>query len=194
MLLQKEHDVLHLFLTLPALGYHLDALLSDSRHLNQDFDIVFDDRKGIDTELLYDFPGVYRAHPFDQSAAQIFLHAVDSGRKGLLPFFGHELLSVPGIHLPVPLHQKHGAHIRVQKVPNHCDQIVISLDMDSQNRVAVFRILVCNSLYDAPDCHSTTLLLSRQPSQTGDSAHGFRHPARSLPGIRNCLQITDASL
>ena len=182
MLLQKEHDILHFLLPLPALRYHPDALVPDAWYLYQELDVVLYDREGIRAEPLDDFLRVLRPHALYQAAAQIFLHAVDGGGERLLPLCGHELTAVPGVHLPFPLHQEHGAHVRVQKVSHHGDQVVIALYIDFQDGIAVFRILVCNSLHDTSNRHRPFRSFPRErPPASIRRMKTFYHISLHLP-------------
>ncbi len=133
MLLEKEHDILHFLLPLPALRYHPDTLVPDPRYFNQKLYVVLDDGKGIHAVFLNDLSGVFRTNPFNQAAAEVFFHPVYRGRKRLLPFLCHKLTAIFRIHLPFPVHQKHGTHIGIQKIPHHGDQVVIAFHMNLQN-------------------------------------------------------------
>ena len=54
----------------------------------------------------------------------------------------HKLPPVPGIHFPVPLHQKDGSHMDIKKIPDKRHKVGIPLDTHLQDGISVVRILI----------------------------------------------------
>ena len=142
MALEKEHDVLDFLLLFPAVPDHLNPLFSNAGNQQQPVCFLFDHRQGIRAECPDDPSGEFGPHAPDQSAAQVFLNAVDGGRHGFFPFLRTELIPVLGIHLPVPLKQQNRTHVYVQQVAHHRHQLLVVPDGGAKHGIAVFRVLI----------------------------------------------------
>lgn len=128
--LQKEHDVLDVFLFLPALTDLRHALASDVGDFVEPFYVGLDDVDGFRSEPLDDGPGEPRADALDQSAAEVFLDAVHRGGHRLLPRRGDELAAVAFVHLPLAAAQKNTPHRNLQQVTHERNEVAVALHPD----------------------------------------------------------------
>ena len=147
MSLKKQHDILNLFLLLPARFDALHANFSDSLHLNQGIRIFLDNLQGILPKLFYNPSCKLRTNPFDQSGTQIFFNAIDCRRECLFKLLHRKLPAIFGIYLPESLQRQNRAHMRIRHRPYHSDKIFVVLHGTLQHGIAIFRILICNSFY-----------------------------------------------
>ena len=146
--LQKEHDVLDVFLLLPTLADLRYTLTSDVRNFVKPFDLRLDDVDGLRSESLDDSPGEPGADALDQSAAEVFFDPVHRGGHRLLPCRGDELAAVAFVHLPFAAAQKDAAHGNLQQVTHERDKVAIALHLDLQHRVSVLGILIGDTFHD----------------------------------------------
>ena len=98
--LEKEHDVLDLFLLLPAFFDPLNALLPYTRHLKQAVWALLDDVQGVFTELSDDPLREFGTNALDHTAAKILLDAKHCRRQCLLKMLHCELPPVLRIDSP----------------------------------------------------------------------------------------------
>ena len=147
--LEKQHHVLDLLLPLPALADLLHALAADLRHLVEPFDVGFDHFDRRRTESLDDRTGKTGADAFHQSAAEVFLDAVNRGRYRLLPRCGNELAAVTFVHFPLAPAQQDTPHGNFQQVAHERNQIIVALYFDFQYRIPVFGILIGDAFHHA---------------------------------------------
>ena len=108
--LEKEHDVLDVFLLFPAFPNLLDTLLADTGHFIESLDVGLNDFDGVGAELTDDELGEFRANAFDQATAKVFLDTIDGGRHDFLKGLHDELLAVLAVYLPVAFAQQHTPH------------------------------------------------------------------------------------
>jgi hypothetical protein len=147
--LEKQHHVLDLLLPLPALADLLHALAADLRHLVEPFDVGFDHFDRRRTESLDDRTGKTGTDAFHQSAAEVFLDAVNRGGHRLLPRCGNELAAVTFVHFPLAPAQQDTPHGNFQQVAHERNQIIVALYFDLQYRIPVFGILIGDAFHHA---------------------------------------------
>ena len=147
--LQEEHDVLDLFLLLPAPFDPFHADPSDAAHLQQPIGGLFDDVQSIGAELLHDPSGKLRSDSLHQPAAQILFHAIDRRRKLLLEALHGKLPAVLRVDPPAAAKIEDASHMDIRHGTDHGHQILIRLGPAFDDRVAVFRILIRNAFHNA---------------------------------------------
>ena len=148
--LQEKHDILDLFLLLPALfdAFHTDP--ADAGHLQETVRCFFDHIQRIRSELPHDAACKFGADAFYKTAPQILFNAVDGCRERLFKSFHGKLAAIPAVDAPgaakiqdtAHMHVRHGAHDRYQVLVPFCPAL--------DDRVAVLRILIGDAFYDAP--------------------------------------------
>lgn len=106
MSLKEEHHVLDVLLLFPALAYLGNPLRTYSVDLVQTFYVRLDDIDGPGTEAVNDEPCELGTYTLDQTAPEVLLYAVGSGRHHLLPGRALELLPVLLVHPPFALAQQ----------------------------------------------------------------------------------------
>ena len=135
MSLQEEHDVLDVLLLRPALLDLFHAFLTDSFHLIEALDVVFNHVDGFSAELGDNETRETRSDAFDQTAAEIFFYAVGGGRHHLLPTFTLKLLPETR-SLPIALTLQNGPHTDAEEVTDHGDEGLIVRRTDAQDGIA----------------------------------------------------------
>ncbi len=85
MPLQKHHNLLDVFLFLPAIADFLHSFLAETRHFKQTLDVVFDNVDCLKPETAHYCLGVCRADTLYQTAAEVFLNTIKSGGHYLSP-------------------------------------------------------------------------------------------------------------
>ena len=164
MALQEEHDVLDLFLILPAFPDPFHPDFPDSRNLQQTFRRFLDDNQCVLSELPDNRLGKLRPDALDQSGAQIFFNSINGRREGFGEGFHAELPSVLRVHLPVSGQFQNTADMHLRHISNDSNQIVIPFGFALDNRITVCFVLICNALHHAPQpVHSVT---SVQPAKS----------------------------
>ena len=152
--LKEEHHVLYVLLPLPALAYLGYPLGANSVDFVQTLDIRLDDIDGVGAEAVNDESCELWSYALYQPAPEVLLYAVGRGGHHLLPGRALELLPVFPVDPPFALAQEYRARRNIQQVPHKCHEVIVPLDLHTEYRVAVFRILVCDALDDAADlCH-----------------------------------------
>ena len=149
MALEKEHDVLYLFLLLPAAFDPLHPQLPDAGDLDQPVGIFFDHVQCIRAELLHDPLCKFRADSLDKAAPEIFLDPVDGRRQCLLVGFHRKLPAVFCIHLPAAGQRQYAPDVYLRHGADDGHQILVTLCAALDDGIPVLLVLICNSLYDA---------------------------------------------
>src|SRR5262249_45084637 len=98
--LEKDHDVAHGLLFLPALADALNAARADALDLVEVCWALVDDIKGALTEGLDDLPGEVWPDALDEPGAKIFLDAFQGVRRGRFQLTCLELWSVIAVLHP----------------------------------------------------------------------------------------------
>ena len=158
--LKEEHHVLDVLLLLPALAYLGNPLRTYPVDLVQTFYVRLDDIDGPGTEAVNDEPCELGTYTLDQTAPEVLLYAVGSGRHHLLPGRALELLPVLPVHPPFALAQQDRTRRDVQQVAHEGHEVVIPLDLHTEHRIAVFRVLVCDAFnYTTNLCHEGVIII-----------------------------------
>ena len=183
--LQEKHHVLDVLLLLPALADFLHTLPADARHFIQPFDVGLYHLDGIQPELLHNELGELRPDSFHQTASQIFLNAIDSGRHHFLPSLTDELAAITLVHLPVTFAQQHASGRHLQQVAHQGHKVVITFHLDFHDRISVLRILIGDAFhYTAKFGHRRYFLKNKSFNlaiQSSDSfSSGWQEPILQL--------------
>ena len=166
MALQKQHNVFDFLLLCPAFFDALHAELPDTRNLNQNIRIFFDDFQRLFSELIHNLLGKFRSDSLNQTTTEILFDSEYGRRKRLLPSFHRELPSVLGIHPPAAAELQHAPHMYIRHCPNDRHKVRIAFRPALDDRIAVFLILICNPLYYAPELLHCVSFLSCAPTCT----------------------------
>ena len=141
MALQERHDLANDFLVRPTCSDPARTLGSDTLDLKQSLRRVLDDLEHRLTESVHQPLGKGRADPFDETRAQVFLHAFSGGRcrnaqqcrTKLQPVFPMILPRATGLNVFAGCDRRRGAQ--------HRDQITMPTSFDAKNTKAAVRTM-----------------------------------------------------
>ena len=101
---------------------------------------------GILPEFFYNPFRKLWANTLDQTRPKIFFNSIYCSRKCLFKLLYGKLPTIFGIHFPHAFQGQYGADMGIRHCANYRDQITVILHCTFQNRIAIFSILICNSL------------------------------------------------
>ena len=157
--LQKKHDILDLFLVLPAFFDPVYADFSDSFYVKQGIRIFFDHIQCVLPEFLDNTLCKFGPYAFYQTGTEILFYSVNRGRKRLFKFFHGELFSVLGVHFPETIQRQYGANMGIRHGAYDRYQVMIILYCTFQYGITIVCILICDPFHHTPQMfHGLRLL------------------------------------
>jgi hypothetical protein len=138
---QEDHDLPHDLLLGPGAGDALGAQRADAGHLAQTLGRRFDHLEDVLAERLDHLPGVDRANAADHPGTQIFLDALDRGRRRSAHEARLELLAMGAVVDPFARRGDPLAGGDYRRVTDDSDQFAVPARLDAENAEAVLGIV-----------------------------------------------------
>ena len=146
---QEDHDLPHDLLLGPGVGDALGAHRADAGHLAQAIGLRLDDVEHLLAERLDHLLGVDRADAADHPGAEIFLDAVDRGRRRGAHEARLELLAVGAVVDPFARRGDPLAGGDHRGVADDGDQVAVAARLDAENAEAVLGVVERDALDEA---------------------------------------------
>ena len=146
---EEEHDFADHFLLGPGGADLLAASLADAGDFFETDGKLIDDGEDLFVEFLHQLLGVDRADALDQAAAEVFFDPFARGRRAAMNGTGLELKPVLAVLHPNTLRGDPLSGGNIRDVSHHGHKVALPFHGDSQNRIAVFLIVIGDALHHA---------------------------------------------
>ena len=148
VILQKEHDVFDFFLLFPAVDQCGHPGFPESGNFGQPLGFFLDDPDRIGAEHSHDALRKFRSDPLDQAGTEIFLDAVYRGWQRFFVLGDHELPAVFGLVFPLAFQIQDRSYEHFGQITDASNRLRKILDPAFDDGIAVFGVLVCDSIHD----------------------------------------------